>query len=162
MPFKRLEKPAASKPTKKGAFIPSDQQAAIFNAMRDSSDHIMVNALAGVGKSTSMIEGSKGLKGRSGFAAFNKAIAKEQELAKAASEVQVVLAAPLPTKAKATGSTLRQMLRFEVLDIRAVYQARPELCTIEIKKSAVQATCVPEIPVPGLKLWYENVTSIRG
>jgi len=93
---------------------------------------------------------------------LDKAIAKEQELAMAASKVQEVLAAPMPFKAKASGSTLRQMLRFEVMDIKAVYAARPELCTLEIKKSAVQATCVPEVPVPGLKMWYENVTSIRG
>jgi hypothetical protein len=93
---------------------------------------------------------------------LDRAIQKEQAALEASQAVQTVLAAPLPTVNRATGASLRKVLRYEVLDIRKVYAARPELCVIEIKKSAVQATCVPEMHVPGLKLWWETAASIRG
>ncbi len=78
-----------------------------------------------------------------------KAIASE-------AAVQTIIAQPRPEMIKAKGQSMKQVLKYEVLDIRAVYAARPELCTIEIKPSAVLSTCVPEFPVPGMKLWYEN------
>ena len=73
--------------------------------------------------------------------------------------VDAVIVAPLPEVNKASGQSTRQVLRYEVLDIRAIYAARPELCNLEIKPSAVNATCVPEMPVPGLRLWWETKTT---
>ena len=75
--------------------------------------------------------------------------------------VQSLIAQPEPERAKAAGASTRKVLRYEVEDIAKVYAARPELVKLELKASAVQACCVPEMPVPGLKLWWENQTSIR-
>ena len=89
-------------------------------------------------------------------AGLEKAINAEEKAIAAADLVQAVIAAPAPVLEKARGQSIKQVLRYEVLDIRAVYAARPELCTIEIKPSAVLSTCSPELPVPGLRLYYEN------
>jgi hypothetical protein len=68
---------------------------------------------------------------------------------------------PMPTVARAQGQTLRQVLKWEVTDLRALVQARPDLCKIEPKASAINATCIPEMPnlPPGLKLWWENAST---
>lgn len=75
--------------------------------------------------------------------------------------VQAVINAPLPAASRVAGISVRKKLCYEVLDAKAVYAARPELCRIEVAASAVLAVCVPEFPVPGLRLWYENVASTR-
>jgi hypothetical protein len=92
---------------------------------------------------------------------LDSAIAKEEAAKAAQDAAQAILAAHLPTISKATGASVRKVLKWELLDINALYKARPELCKIEAKGSAIQATCVPEMPVPGLRLWWENQTSIR-
>ena len=89
-------------------------------------------------------------------AGLAKAEKLEAKAVAAEEAVQTIIAQPLPQVIKAKGQSMKQVLRYEVTDIRAVYAARPELCTVEIKPSAVLSTCVPEFPVPGMKLWYEN------
>ena len=89
-----------------------------------------------------------------------KAAVKAAELAEEAElAVQAVIAAPAPQAARAAGSSSRQVLKWEVTDLKSLYAARPELCKVEVKASAVQACCVPESPVPGLKLWWETPVS---
>jgi DNA helicase-2/ATP-dependent DNA helicase PcrA len=77
MAFKKLEAPPVP-PCKK--FVPSPQQAAIFTAMGEPQ-HLIVQALAGSGKTESLIQGLKRLpqsiRSRIGFCAFNKSIAAE-------------------------------------------------------------------------------------
>ncbi len=89
------------------------------------------------------------------------AIKVEEEARAAAEQQQAVIRAPLPEAAMAGGTSTRKVMRWEVTDLRALYAARPELCTIEAKASAINATCVPEMPVPGLKMWWEDKTTIR-
>lgn len=70
---------------------------------------------------------------------------------------RAAIVAPLPEVQRTRGQTVKKVLRWEVTDIAALYAARPDLCKpVEVKPSAVQATCVPERPVPGLKLWWEE------
>lgn len=99
------------------------------------------------------------------LAAMEKASTEKQQvnaikLAQAAeakaAEVATVLAAPAPVVQKSKGQQTKKVLCYEVTDLKALYAARPELCTIEAKASAIKAVCVPELPVPGLKLWYED------
>lgn len=85
-----------------------------------------------------------------------KAMQTEQAALEAAQKAQDILRAPTAEVAKAKGQSVRKYLKHEVLDIKAVYAARPELCHIEIKPAAVQATCVPEVPVPGLHLYWQE------
>ena len=58
-------------------FQPTPQQAAIFNAIRLAESNLMIRARAGCGKTTTLEEGSKEMKGRVGLVAYNKAIATE-------------------------------------------------------------------------------------
>ena len=94
---------------------------------------------------------------------LDRAIVKEQQAQDAAQAVQAVLSAPVPTVNKTKGASLRKVLKWEVTDIYALVKARPDLCKIEAKGSAIQSTCVPEMPnlPPGLRLWWEDATSFR-
>lgn len=73
------------------------------------------------------------------------------------SDVEAIAVDPLP---KARGQRNHESLRWEVTDIDALYRARPDLCRLEPKASAIQALCIPEMPnlPPGLKLWWEKKT----
>lgn len=76
--------------------------------------------------------------------------------AKTDADFQAVMAEPIVEASRAQGQQLRQVLKWEVTDINALYQARPDLCRIEPKASAIQASCVPELPTPGLRCWWEK------
>lgn len=92
-----------------------------------------------------------------------KAAEKLQKQAdKAEAKVQAVIAAPAPERSKAAGVSTRRVLCWEVTDINALVKARPELCNITAKPSAIQALCIPETPVPGLRLWWQNKAVVRG
>lgn len=95
------------------------------------------------------------------FAAEEKARSELAREAATEGDFQGIMAEPVVSAARAQGQQLRQMLRWEVTDLMALVAARPDLCKIEPKASAIQATCVPEMPnlPPGLKLWWENKTS---
>jgi len=84
------------------------------------------------------------------------AIKTAQAAEAAAAVVAAVVAAPPPSVAKSKGQQTKKVLKYEVTDVRALYAARPELCTLEAKASAINAVCVPELPVPGLRLWWED------
>jgi len=58
-------------------FTPSPQQATIFHAIEHGSGNIMIIAVAGSGKTTTLIEGMKRMKGSVVLAAYNKKIADE-------------------------------------------------------------------------------------
>lgn len=94
---------------------------------------------------------------------LNQAIAVEDEAKAATAVSDAIIAAPLPEVNKAKGAATRRVMRWEVTDINALVKARPDLCKIEAKASAIQAVCVPEMPnpPPGLRLYWENQTSIR-
>lgn len=77
----------------------------------------------------------------------------------AARKVQNIINTPEPEVQKARGQSFKQVMKFEVTDILALVKARPDLCKIEAKASAINAVCVPSIPVPGLCCWYENVAT---
>lgn len=72
-------------------------------------------------------------------------------------DAEAIIDEPLP---KARGQRNHESLRWEVTDIDALYRARPDLCRLEPKASAIQALCIPEMPnlPPGLKLWWERKT----
>ena len=79
--------------------------------------------------------------------------------AKTDADFAVISNEAMPAEARAQGQTLRKVLKWEVTDLRALYLARPELCKLEAKASAINVSCVPEMPVPGLKLWWQNAAT---
>lgn len=66
------------------AFKASPQQAAFFNWIKKGKGNAFINAVAGSGKSTSLVEGARFMKGEIAMVAFNKKIADElyQKIAK--------------------------------------------------------------------------------
>jgi DNA primase len=88
----------------------------------------------------------------------NSAAKAEAKVVAAEQAVQIIIAAPLPEVARSKGQQTKRVLKFEVTDIYALVKARPDLCSIEAKASAVNATCTPEMPnpPPGLRLWWED------
>jgi superfamily I DNA/RNA helicase len=66
-------------PSGRGLVVPkwSDFQTAVFDSVRDPAADLLIQAVAGSGKSTTIIEATKHAPGRSLFMAFNKAIAED-------------------------------------------------------------------------------------
>jgi hypothetical protein len=88
----------------------------------------------------------------------------QQELTAYRNEQQAeeLMRAPLPEVQKANGAATRKDLGWECTDPIALWNARPELChPPQPKPSAIRLLCVPEMPVVGLKLWWEKNTTIR-
>lgn len=82
-----------------------------------------------------------------------------RKLEAAKSNVQAVIAQPEPEAARAKGQTMKQVLCYEVTDLMLLVKHNPQLCKIEAKASAIKSTCHPNIPVLGLKLWFESEAS---
>jgi len=76
-------------------------------------------------------------------------------------ERRAVIVAPLPEVQKASGASTKETLDFEVTDIMALVKARPELCKIEAKASAIKAVCKIGDTIPGLRLFLTTKTSFR-
>ena len=87
---------------------------------------------------------------------------KQEAEARAVAELsQSVMREALPVVAKAWGVTTKKVMHYEVTDLRALYAARPELCNLEPKPSAIRAVVVVGMAIPGLRIWEETETSIR-
>ena len=71
--------------------------------------------------------------------------------------------APPPEAPKTAGQSFQdRVLAWECTDPIALWNARPDLMNAPTPKaSAIKATCTPERPVPGLKLWYESRTTFK-
>lgn len=100
-----------------------------------------------------------------------KSLAAEQQAYHAEQAATAAIMAPVPEVSKARGSSTRSTLKYTVLDIKKVYAARPELCKLEERASAIASTCFPPKSatalkpdtdsVPGLALWWQDSTSFR-
>lgn len=85
----------------------------------------------------------------------------EAALEAAEAKERTAVVAPLPEPVKAKGASTGQKLQVEVTDLKALFAARPDLCRIEANLAKIRSECVPEMPVPGLKLTYVTKTTIR-
>lgn len=109
----------------RAAFSPSKYQAAIFDFIREGTGHGVVEAVAGSGKTTTLVEALELAKGRVIFTAFNAAIAAE--LAKRA-------------PGHVTVSTLHS------LGLRATRKAFPQ-STVDKDGAKVDGVCEARLPV---------------
>jgi hypothetical protein len=91
---------------------------------------------------------------------LEEAIAAEAAAKKAQEDAYNRIAAPLPEAQKATGAATRKEMCYEVLDVHALYRARPELVRLEANAAAIRATVVVGMVVPGLRIWEETKTVI--
>jgi DNA helicase-2/ATP-dependent DNA helicase PcrA len=73
-PFEYKSRPKPEAPKR---FIPSPQQADFFNAVRTGRNNIILQAVAGAGKTTTLIEALRLMNGQVFFGAYNKKIADE-------------------------------------------------------------------------------------
>jgi hypothetical protein len=76
-------------------------------------------------------------------------------------EMYATLTAPQPSAIKAKGSVTKKILKYEVTDLAAAYAAAPHLFSIEIKPSAVNATCTVNSKIAGIRFWEELVSSFK-
>jgi len=80
-----------------------------------------------------------------------------------AAATDAAVAAPPPEAPKTSGQSFQErVLGWECVDIVALYAARPDLCSPPTPKaSAIKATCSPERPVPGLRLFWESRVNFK-
>jgi hypothetical protein len=88
-----------------------------------------------------------------------KALATIGKLATTAAQVpQRAIAAP----ARVDGMAVSEPWEFEVLDITALYAARPDLCTLAVSRSATKAAIKAGMIIcPGLRIWKETKVGVR-
>lgn len=73
----------------------------------------------------------------------------------------VAIAATAPA---VSGISLRQEPEFEILDIHALYKARPDLVKLEVDRAAMKSFLkkFPKAELAGVKHWLAAKTSVRG
>ena len=91
-----------------------------------------------------------------------EALQAEMEAHDMQQHMEALILAPPPEPAKPKGVAMKQRMRVEVIDVHALYAARPDLVRLEANLSAIQEYCHPDLPpVPGLKLWFETTAETR-
>lgn len=104
--------------------------------------------------------------------AQNEAEQNGQDVSELKQIVQAALAVPLPAPAKASGVATREVVKWIVTDKAALFKARPELFSVEIRPSAVNAVCFPNdlkasfyspdtTSIPGLAMWFATESVVR-
>lgn len=91
---------------------------------------------------------------------LDEAIKAEAASKQAAADAYNRIAMPTPAAFRATGATTQKVMCYEVLDVHALYRARPELVRLEANAAAIRATVFAGMTVPGLRIWEETKTVI--
>ena len=81
----------------------------------------------------------------------------QQAEERAADIIPAAVAAPV----KAAGMIAKKIWKHEVVDIAALYAARPDLVTLEPKTQRINAAIVENKKIPGLRIWEEIDTTVR-
>lgn len=89
--------------------------------------------------------------------------AAQETIARAAAERSAeVIFAPQPVVPKVKGVTVAPVWRFEVLDVSALHQARPELVELSPRASAINSAIRDGArEIPGLRIWQESRVGVR-
>lgn len=90
-----------------------------------------------------------------------EALQAEMEAHDAQQAMEALILAPAPEAVKPKGVSIQRRMRVEVLDVHALYAARPDLVRLEANLSAIQDSCVPEIQIPGIRTWWETTAETR-
>lgn len=139
-------KPLAERREQLEAAVTGFQQAEAQRVLRETEE-----------RSKQIAELAEQKAAETGDVAMDELVAYRQE-----QQAEELMRLPLPCPVKANGAATRKVMRWECADVNALYAARPDLCNPPTPKaSAINSVCVPELPVPGLKLWWEDETIIR-
>ena len=90
--------------------------------------------------------------------------AAERARAEQAAQQKIAQASAVPVLApvRAEGQVVRDVWRFEVLDIRALVKVRPDLCRIEPDTTAINKELkFGAREIPGLRVWKETVATVK-
>lgn len=71
-----------------------------------------------------------------------------------------VTAAP-PAAPKVAGATFASVIQFEIVDLPALFAARPDLVELVPRRSAITAALKVTREIPGLRVWDEKQTRVR-
>lgn len=89
--------------------------------------------------------------------------ASDAVLEKAAEKVVAIRQQAAAVNTRQAGTQVREDVVFEVTDIRALFQAHPELVNLEPNGTAIRAIlrANPNLQVPGLRHWREAKLNVR-
>lgn len=94
-------------------------------------------------------------------AATQKERAKAREQVEEKVKQQADLSLPVKTEAKPSGLTVRRVKTYEVVDIRALLAARPDLVVLSPNHRSITEAIKSTDSIPGLKISEETKTSVR-
>jgi hypothetical protein len=83
-----------------------------------------------------------------------------QEANQAALEVRQAAIAQAEATAAPEGISVRKNWKFEVVDVRRLFVAHPDLCTIEPNNAAIRAIIKNRQDIPGLRIWAEHAAVV--
>jgi len=90
-----------------------------------------------------------------------QAQASEQVASQAAERAETIAPAQVAAPVKASGMIAREIWKHEVVDIAALYAARPDLVTLEPRTLRINAAIAETKAIPGLRIWKEIDTTVR-
>jgi hypothetical protein len=91
--------------------------------------------------------------------AERKRLLAQAKRAETDAQAKAISAHVQTTMTKPVGLSLRTHVNYEVVDLRALYKARPDLCSVIENKMAIRATISGkdgERDIPGLRIWEEK------
>lgn len=94
-------------------------------------------------------------------ASLTRAINAEEAAKEAAADAHAAIVAPLPSSERQRGTVVKRVFDVEVHDIAKLYAARPDLCTLALSKSALNAVAYEGLILPGVTLNWRTESSFR-
>lgn len=92
---------------------------------------------------------------------MNAALAAEEAERKAREAFEAGARAPLVEPTRSSGMVEREVVRWEITDIREVFAARPHWFEIVPKRSIINGEVTPSTEIPGLRVWKEKALGFR-
>jgi hypothetical protein len=96
-----------------------------------------------------------------GLSEAEEAILAEEEAKRKREEAEAMLRAKEPEKRKITGTISRKVVKWEILDVEAVFASHPDWFELVPKRSKINDCVSAKMEVPGMRIWEEAVTAFR-
>ena len=157
-----LSAPVKEEMQRVGTMVAKFQTAEAARVAKEQQERRMLEIQAMSAKFEADKKAAEAAAGMQTEAELQAAVAAETEAKRKEKEMYDTLTAPAPAAIKASGSVTKQVLRYEILDQALAFHHAPHLFKVEIKPSAVNATCNADTKIPGMLFWTEAATSFRG